>query len=1630
VSSSSTSPSDKPSRRPGRLWRILKWTVLVLLLLVLVPPILILLALETGPGKRFAAEQLSDLLSTPDAGIRIEDLGGSLWDRLTIGRVVLSDADGTWLTVEDAVLDWSPLSLLNETASISLLEVGLVDMPRAPLPGPETEPAAAEAADDGRLIPELPSLPVDVRLDRLAVDRVSLGEPLLGAPADLGITGTAVWPRQGETKLTLSVQGEAATELSVTLDLGFQPASEVLALDLSVTEPEGGLVSRLAGLPTLPALDLSLTGQGTLSDWQGDLRLALDEVEAVKGEIALSGAPDRRFALTGRIDPSGSLPPDLLPEEARPWLAGGADLDIAAVMSGETVTIERFSLDAQSLEVSLAGTVGLDSDTAEVKGSVVLASDAPLNTLSPDILPPEFAPWLDGGVRLNLDVAADAQSAKVSSLTLDTESLDLAVSGTVGLEDESFDGTVSVTLAADAPLDSLTPDLLPPEARPWLTGGLRLDVTAQASEALVKVESLTLAAASIDLTASGTLDPGAEQVDARLSLDVAADAPLDSVLPEAQMGALSLQAEVKGPLETPTVRLTGDVDGLGTAEARIGRLALALETEPQDGKLQTRLDLRLSQPQVLVADVPPLPYGDLRINASALVDAEAGTAVLQSFSLRGDGLDLALDGELALPDLRGQPQLHLEAILPDLGSFEPMLADLPLGVTLDAGLGLDGMDRPIAANLDATLVGTGGLPDGIGGLLGDGLVLNGGVTYAPDGSITLSKVSLLGPNLAVSLDGRVGSEELALDWQVALDDLSAAQELMGGPAAGSLEAGGRFVQDASGRLEVKADIDGRKLVAAGERIGRLEGKIALAGKPPDLKGDIDIKAPESAYGPLSVTAKVAPAGGETFRIAPLKVALGGAVQISGALTVPASGVPVSGELNGTIAGGRLLESLGVPLDGTGNLTIRLNGQNGKQNADVALNLAPGSVAGVRHGGMILQADVRDATGKLNLDATLTGTEVVADPATLERIELTARGTPENLAFTLETAGDLQGPTDLSVAGTLRQSGGGMRVTLDRLQGQLAGLPLSQTQPTEVAIGPSGPQSASAGLQIAGASLVLDAKLTGRDKQVNLTVERFDLARLKPFMEGDVPQGTIAASINLQGNRRATGQIRITGRQISVQEEGLPLNPPIDVTLNGSFSEEGLNLQGQLEGGFGKPLTLQAQLPVHVSLADPGVEVDQQAPIDGQLDWEGELGPLVDLLPVGEQRLTGTGVIDLSVAGTLDNPQVGGTVTIRNGRYENLETATVIENLTATLEGSNQRLVIRELSGTDGQNGRLSGSGAIDLAADPAPTVDIKLTMTDFAVARRSDLYARMDIDMGVTGDLANGLDVKGTITNDEIRANVQPDLPASIPNLEVELVRDGKPVNPRRPAGDEEAAPALPIRLDITINLPRRVFVEGAGLDSEWGGTLYVKGTADKSFITGSIGPIRGLFAFFGRQFDLQQGKIDFNGSADINPTLDLSAVYEGDDFTATIKIGGTANQPKLTITSDPEMPRDEILSKVLFGRGTGQISALEALQLAEAASILSGVTGQKRSTVDFLRDTVGLDVLRVEAGDDDEEAVATVGQYISEDVFVGVRQGTKPGSTQATVEVELLPNVTLEGRAATGEEADSGAMLRWKWDY
>jgi translocation and assembly module TamB len=120
------------------------------------------------------------------------------------------------------------------------------------------------------------------------------------------------------------------------------------------------------------------------------------------------------------------------------------------------------------------------------------------------------------------------------------------------------------------------------------------------------------------------------------------------------------------------------------------------------------------------------------------------------------------------------------------------------------------------------------------------------------------------------------------------------------------------------------------------------------------------------------------------------------------------------------------------------------------------------------------------------------------------------------------------------------------------------------------------------------------------------------------------------------------------------------------------------------------------------------------------------------------------------------------------------------------------------------------------------------------------------------------------------------------------------------------------------------------------------------------------------------------------------------------------------------------VVSRILFNRTASQISPAQAIQLAAAVNELRG---GGPGVLDRLRSTLGVDTLDV-GGGGDATAGTTVraGKYLADGVYVEGETGTAQQSSRARVEVEILPNLSLQ--AETGADANSGVGVKWKFDY
>ncbi|QDP20614.1 translocation/assembly module TamB [Sphingomonas xanthus] len=417
-----------------------------------------------------------------------------------------------------------------------------------------------------------------------------------------------------------------------------------------------------------------------------------------------------------------------------------------------------------------------------------------------------------------------------------------------------------------------------------------------------------------------------------------------------------------------------------------------------------------------------------------------------------------------------------------------------------------------------------------------------------------------------------------------------------------------------------------------------------------------------------------------------------------------------------------------------------------------------------------------------------------------------------------------------------------------------------------------------------------------------------------------------------------------------------------------------------------------------------------APMLLQLRYAGPADTLWRLSGVEVFDVSGPIAIGADIDGRLVDPNIKGSLRANGARLESAVTGTVIEAINAQGRFNDSRLVLSGISGTTPGGGTISGSGTVNFSGG---RTGLELNFD----AKRARLLQRDDIAATVTGPLSvRSTGVGGTISGklrlDSGRFTLgQASAAASVPQLQARHVG-------RDPAEVIEVAELRPWRLDLDVE-GGDLTVRGLGIDSRWATDLQIGGSVDSPRLTGRADLVRGEFEFAGRNFRLQQGIIRFRGESPPDPLLDIRAEAQVQGLDASVIVGGTGLKPEIRFASVPQLPQDELLSRLLFGTSITNLSAPEALQLASAVAALQSGSGGL-DPINSIRRAVGLDRLRIVPADiaTGQKTAISAGKYLTRKLFVEViTDGQGYSATRVEYQVtrwlSLLSSISTIGRTS-----------------
>jgi translocation and assembly module TamB len=507
-----------------------------------------------------------------------------------------------------------------------------------------------------------------------------------------------------------------------------------------------------------------------------------------------------------------------------------------------------------------------------------------------------------------------------------------------------------------------------------------------------------------------------------------------------------------------------------------------------------------------------------------------------------------------------------------------------------------------------------------------------------------------------------------------------------------------------------------------------------------------------------------------------------------------------------------------------------------------------------------------------------------------------------------------------------------------------------------------------------------------------------------------------AKIGLRGDKLVRAEGALTLKQL--RRAGLFQSAPtLEIASRFELGGSGLNISGEARSG-GKAAGNLALL----ILADKDGGLSNGA-LRGKFLWDGPVDALSGLSGFDAHDLRGPLRMDANISGRLREPDLDGTIQMTGGRYENLALGLTANDLQLIARFKGSKIAIESATAKLVGGGTLSARGTVDVSAERGFPVKMSVSLNKAAILKRDDLdvIASGELDVAF-GD--NAGKISGPLKLDRMRLNASTSTtPEDVPQVAY------KERNAPKSALAAPRRVIAPWELDIAVAAPQNIFVGGLGLISEWGGNFSIVGNTQVPALSGQLQVIRGTYEFAGRRFNIDRGTVNFQSKDRINPVLNIQASARINDVTGLITIQGTAQKPLIGFSSNPNLPKDEVMARVLFGTSIDQLSPLEGAQLAGAIAQLSQGSAQKLNVFGTVSKFTRIDRLRVLPANEQigSGTAISAGKYIGDRLYIEAATDGR-GYTATNIEVTLTRALSILSQIAT--LGGTNINIKWSKDY
>jgi translocation and assembly module TamB len=645
----------------------------------------------------------------------------------------------------------------------------------------------------------------------------------------------------------------------------------------------------------------------------------------------------------------------------------------------------------------------------------------------------------------------------------------------------------------------------------------------------------------------------------------------------------------------------------------------------------------------------------------------------------------------------------------------------------------------------------------------------------------------------------------------------------------------------------------------------------------------------------------------------------------------------------------------------------------------------------------------DPHGSGRVDSTLQLQGLQIGNHSLEQLTLRLEGTTAEHRVTLDARGE--GLT-LAVRGGAHYAGGQWQARISSAElGNHQNLHMNLEAPSQLLLSAERIRLDQSCLHDAAARLCASASI--EQAQRSLELRAIDLpmrAMTAGLTSGTEYDGTLAITIKATGSGDESWHGSLDARLANAAIHKHFVNGRIETldlgtgTVGAQMTEHELTGELALEAGDSGRIAGK--------FSARGLEADwHDWPLTGELALDthalGFVSAYVPPIDRARGRVTG----ELTLTGSAGAPRLAGELKVIDGQLDAYQINLSLREVNFTARLTDDTLLI-EGAALAGPDGHASVSGNLRWQQG-LPYGDLHLVGSDLRVLNIPEARVDASPDVALHMD-GRRIDLRGSVTLPYARIEPAHLTKAVLPSSDEVLVA-------------QDVAPhetLITVFSDITLVLGERVTVNTQGLSGRLSGSINVK--SDDTGINRGSGELKveeGKYVAYGRNLDIERGRLLFSNGFISDPGLDLRAVKKFPDITAGVNVRGTLRSPRMTFFSDPEVAQSQIVSLLLAG------GSLESLQNANdpSAHANAGRSDALTQGGAILAQQIG-GRFDIEAGveqDMTNETSLVLGRYLSPRLYVSYGVGLVEAINTVKMRYTIGDHWTIKTEAGTQRSAD-----------